>query len=90
MKAVEDKKISLDKKLSDFYPEIPNADKITIEHLLQHRTGIHNLTDEAEFLQYYTQPHTGNDLVNIIKNIKVTLSRVQNMNTAIQTLFYWD
>lgn len=70
MKAVEDKKISLDKKLSDFYPEIPNADKITIEHLLQHRTGIHNLTDEAEFLQYYTQPHTGNDLVNIIKKYK--------------------
>lgn len=70
MKAVEEKKISLDKKLSDFYPEIPNADKITIGNLLQHRTGIHNLTDEAEFLQYYTQPHTGNDLVNIIKKYK--------------------
>jgi D-alanyl-D-alanine carboxypeptidase len=39
MKAVEDKKISLDRKLSDFYPEIPNADKITIENLLQHRSG---------------------------------------------------
>ena len=70
MKAVEEKKITLDKKLSDFYPEIPNADKITIEHLLQHRTGIHNLTDEAEFLQYYTRYHTGNDLVNIIKKYK--------------------
>ncbi|KQT21594.1 D-alanyl-D-alanine carboxypeptidase [Chryseobacterium sp. Leaf405] len=70
MKAVEDKKISLDKKLSDFYPEIPNADKITIENLLQHRTGIHNLTDEAEFAQYYTKPQTGNDLVAIIKKYK--------------------
>lgn len=70
MKAVEEKKITLDKKLSDFYPEIPNADKITIEHLLQHRTGIHNLTDEPEFLQYYTRYHTGNDLVNIIKKYK--------------------
>ncbi len=67
MKAVEEKKISLDKKLSDFYPEIPNADKITIENLLQHRTGIHNLTNEAEYWQYNTKPQTESSLINIIK-----------------------
>ncbi|KIC63562.1 serine hydrolase domain-containing protein [Chryseobacterium taiwanense] len=67
MKAVEDKKISLDKKLSDFYPEIPNASKITIENLLQHRSGIHNLTDESEYLQYNTKAQTESSLVNIIK-----------------------
>jgi D-alanyl-D-alanine carboxypeptidase len=70
MKAVEDKKLSLDRKLSDFYPEIPNADKITIENLLQHRSGIHNLTDEAEYGQYYTRPQTEAELVNIIKKYK--------------------
>lgn len=70
MKAVEEKKISLDKKLSDFYPEIPNADKITIENLLQHRTGIHNLTNEAEYWQYNTKPQTETSLVNIIKKYK--------------------
>ncbi|WP_066441285.1 serine hydrolase domain-containing protein [Chryseobacterium sp. CCH4-E10] len=70
MKAVEEKKISLDKKLSDFYPDIPNADKITTENLLQHRTGIHNLTDEAEYGQYYTKPQTETSLINIIKKYK--------------------
>ncbi|ALR30949.1 D-alanyl-D-alanine carboxypeptidase [Chryseobacterium sp. IHB B 17019] len=70
MKAVEDKKLSLDKKLSDFYPDIPNADKITIENLLQHRTGIHNLTNEAEYWQYNKQPQTESNLVNIIKKYK--------------------
>jgi len=70
MKAVEDKKLSLDKKLSDFYPEIPNADKITIENLLQHRTGIHNLTNEAEYWQYNTKPQTESNLVDIIKKYK--------------------
>jgi D-alanyl-D-alanine carboxypeptidase len=70
MKAVEDKKLSLDKKLSDFYPDIPNADKITIEDLLQHRTGIHNLTNEAEYWQYNKQPQTESNLVNIIKKYK--------------------
>ncbi|GAA5085556.1 serine hydrolase domain-containing protein [Chryseobacterium ginsengisoli] len=70
MKALEEKKISLDKKLSDFYPEIPNANKITIENLLQHRTGIHNLTNEAEYWQYNTKPQTESSLVNIIKKYK--------------------
>lgn len=70
MKAVEEKKISLSQKLSEFYPEIPNADKITIENLLQHRTGIHNLTDEAEYWQYNTKPQTESSLVNIIKKYK--------------------
>lgn len=70
MKAVEEKKISLNQKLSDFYPEIPNADKITIENLLQHRTGIHNLTNEAEYWQYNTKPQTETSLVNIIKKYK--------------------
>ncbi len=70
IKAVEDKKLSLQTKLSDFYPEIPNANKITIENLLQHRTGIHNLTNEAEYWQYNTTPQTQDNLINIIKKYK--------------------
>ena len=70
MKAVEDKKLTLNTKLSQFFPEIENADKITIENLLQHRTGIHNLTDEAEYMQYNTQAKTEKDLVGIIKKFK--------------------
>ncbi|RZJ41963.1 MAG: class A beta-lactamase-related serine hydrolase, partial [Chryseobacterium sp.] len=67
MKAVEEKKLTLDTKLSQFFPEMINADKITIENLLQHRSGIHNLTDEAEYMKYYTQLKTEKDLVDIIK-----------------------
>lgn len=40
MQLIEEKKLSLDTKLSKFYPNIPNADKITIHHLLHHRSGI--------------------------------------------------
>ncbi|MBB6370792.1 serine hydrolase domain-containing protein [Chryseobacterium shigense] len=70
MKAAEEKKLSLNRKLSDFYPEIPNADKITIENLLQHRTGIHSLTNEPEYWQYNTKFQTESDLINIIKKYK--------------------
>ncbi|MFN1215406.1 serine hydrolase domain-containing protein [Chryseobacterium kwangjuense] len=70
MKAVEDKKLNLDTKLSQFFPEIENADKISIANLLQHRTGIHNLTDEAEYWNYNTAPQTEESLVSIIKKYK--------------------
>ncbi len=39
-KLIEDGKLQLDDKLSDFYPEIPNAQKITIKNLLEHTSGL--------------------------------------------------
>ncbi|PQA91092.1 D-alanyl-D-alanine carboxypeptidase [Chryseobacterium shigense] len=74
MKAVEEKKLSLDAKLSTWYPEIENADKITLEHLLQHRSGIHNLTDEQEYWTYNTKPQTEQALVSMIKKYKSDFS----------------
>lgn len=40
MQLVEEKRLKLEDKLSKFYPQIPNADKITINDLLRHRSGI--------------------------------------------------
>lgn len=74
MKAVEEKKISLDTKLSLFYPEIENANKITIGNLLQHRSGIHNLTNEEEYWTYNTKPQTEQSLLSIIKKYKSDFS----------------
>ncbi|MCY7292243.1 MAG: beta-lactamase family protein, partial [Ferruginibacter sp.] len=37
LKAVEEKKLSLDITLNKFFPTIKNADKITISNLLNHR-----------------------------------------------------
>lgn len=53
MKAIQAKKIKLTDKLSSFYPQIKNADKITLQDLLYHRSGIHNFTDES-YLQWNT------------------------------------
>lgn len=49
MKLIDNKQLSLDTKLSRFYPELENADQITIEHLLQHRSGIYNLTNAEDY-----------------------------------------
>lgn len=42
LKLVEGGKLKLDSKLSNFYSEIPNSEKITIKNLLEHTSGLGN------------------------------------------------
>jgi CubicO group peptidase (beta-lactamase class C family) len=53
MQLIDEKKLTLDTKLSKFYPQIPNADKITIHHLLHHRTGIPDFLNDDELAGNY-------------------------------------
>jgi len=39
-KLIEENKLHLNNKLSEFYPEIINSDKITIKNLLEHTSGL--------------------------------------------------
>jgi CubicO group peptidase (beta-lactamase class C family) len=52
-KLVCNNQLSLDKTLADYFPElsgrIENADKITLRMMVQHRSGIPNLTDTPDF-----------------------------------------
>ncbi|HVS91014.1 MAG TPA: serine hydrolase [Mucilaginibacter sp.] len=46
LKLVQSRKLSLTDKLSNWYPTFPNADKITIENLLSHTSGIYDYVRE--------------------------------------------
>jgi CubicO group peptidase (beta-lactamase class C family) len=52
-KLVHDGQLSLDKTLADYFPElvgrIENAEEITLRMMVQHRSGIPNLTDTPNF-----------------------------------------
>jgi len=52
-KLVNDKRLSLDKTLADYFPElvgrIENAEKITLRMMVQHRSGIPNYTDHPGY-----------------------------------------
>ena len=52
-KLVHDGRLSLDKTLADYFPElvgrIENAEEITLRMMVQHRSGIPNLTDTPNF-----------------------------------------
>ncbi|MBD3864668.1 serine hydrolase domain-containing protein [Olleya marilimosa] len=52
-KLVKEKRLSFDKPLTDYLPElkgrIENADEITLKMMIQHRSGIPNFTDNPAF-----------------------------------------
>ena len=67
---IEEKKLSLNTKLAEFYPEVKNAKKISISMLLNHRSGIQNFTNTPEYKKYMTQPKTKAEMVSLIANLK--------------------
>lgn len=52
-KLVHDQRLSLDKSLADYFPElvgrIENAENISLKMMVQHRSGIPNLTNTSDF-----------------------------------------
>ena len=63
---IDEGKLNLSNKLARFFPEVPNADKITITQMLGHRSGIHNFTADSSYLGYMLQPHTEAQMLAII------------------------
>ena len=68
---IEEGKIKLTTTLDTYFPNIPNANKITISNLLNHRSGIHNLTDNPDYTTWMTQPKTHDEILSIISKSKV-------------------
>lgn len=66
MKAVEAGKLTLEETIDKYFPDLPNAEKITVSDLLYHRSGIHSFTDNSDYLSWCTQPKTRNELEEII------------------------
>src|ERR687895_1140171 len=46
---VEEGKLKLTDTLDKFFPQIPNANKITLAQVLGHRSGIYNVTEDPSF-----------------------------------------
>ncbi len=63
---VEKGKLKLTDTLDKFFPQIPNAKKITIAHILAHRSGIHDLTDDRDYPTWKMNPKTQNEMLAII------------------------
>ena len=54
MKSVEKGKLTLEQTIDNWFPQVPNANRITLRHLLTHRSGIHNFTDVPTYVRWNT------------------------------------
>ncbi len=63
---VEEGKLKITDTLDKFYPQIPNAGKITIEHILTHRSGIHDFIREPDFRAWSLNPRTKDETLAFI------------------------
>lgn len=69
LKLAERGKLSLEDKLSKYYPGYPHGDSITIRHLLNHTSGIYNYTMNREFMETAAgQPATEEQMLALFKD----------------------
>jgi D-alanyl-D-alanine carboxypeptidase len=66
LQLVEERKLKLDDKLGQFFPQVPNAGKITIVQLLSHRSGVPNLRREWDPLRNWRNGITKDDTLALI------------------------
>jgi D-alanyl-D-alanine carboxypeptidase len=57
-KAVEENKININQTIDKYFPTVKNAKTITISNLLNHRSGIHDFTNDPDYLKWNTQPQS--------------------------------
>lgn len=63
---IDEKKLNLETKLATFFPQLPNATKITIKEMLYHRSGLHDYTHDTNFPEWMDKPKTHEEMLEIV------------------------
>jgi CubicO group peptidase (beta-lactamase class C family) len=63
----QDGLLNIENTLSDFYDDYPNGDKITLAHLLAHKSGIPNYTSFDDFTETMHLPTTNSEIIDRFK-----------------------
>jgi len=68
---IEEGKLTPTTPLDKFFPKLPNADKITISNLLNHRSGIHEFTDDPDYETWMALSKTQDEILALISKHNV-------------------
>jgi CubicO group peptidase (beta-lactamase class C family) len=63
---IDEHRLTLNDTLSGYFPQLPNADKITIAELLGHRSGLANFTSGTGFDDWKDKPKSHTELLAMI------------------------
>lgn len=91
MQLVEEGKLSLSTKLADYYSDIPQADSITIEHLLRHQSGLYNFTKAHDYIEWKTEQRSKEQMLEEFRNYSPQFtpgSKTRYSNTNYVLLSY--
>jgi CubicO group peptidase (beta-lactamase class C family) len=92
LKLQEQGKLSIQDKLSKYFPEYPKGDSITIHHLLSHTSGIYNYTNNEAFMQNeLTKPASREKMMALFANKPLDFppgSQMQYSNSNFLLLGY--
>ncbi|MDR3404196.1 MAG: serine hydrolase [Chthoniobacter sp.] len=66
LKLAEQGKLSISDPLAKYFPGVPNAEKITLRHLLTHTSGLHSYTDRPDFFAGVAKPVAPADLIALM------------------------
>jgi CubicO group peptidase (beta-lactamase class C family) len=69
LKLQEQNKLNVSDKINKYFSDFRNGDKISVEHLLTHTSGIFNYTDDKVFMQTLaTKPITREKMMAVFKD----------------------
>lgn len=91
LQLIEKNKIKYTTKLSEFFPKIPNAKKITIEDMLYHRSGLYDYLQDSSYLKNITKTFTKEEYIQLFTNSKPIFKpkeRTEYSNTNFILLGY--
>lgn len=91
MQLIEEGALALDTPLADYYPDIPNAERITIAHLLGHRSGLYNFTNAPDYPQWMTEKRSRARMLQLFREQEPQFepgSRTSYSNTNYVLLGY--
>jgi CubicO group peptidase (beta-lactamase class C family) len=72
LQLVEEGKLKLTDTLDKFFPQIPNANKITLAQVLGHRSGIYNVTEDPSFPTWKSNAKTPAEMIALVAKGKPT------------------
>ena len=64
----EEGKLSVTDRLSEYMPELPHANQITLHQLLNHSSGLTDFLEVEEIKNSYTKPHSKEEIINSFKD----------------------
>jgi CubicO group peptidase (beta-lactamase class C family) len=91
MQLAEGGSITLDGKVAEFFPDLPNALTISYRDLLRHRSGLFDFTRAPGFGEWRTRPHTPAEMLGLVASAQARFppgERVEYCNSNYLLLGY--